>query len=128
VAQVQRESEKGNESKTLRAILLEFGAHPDIRLFRNNVGRLQDRKGRWVQYGLCVGSSDIIGWKVDSGAPVPFARFVALEVKSATGTLTKEQERFLRIVSDMGGIAACVRSVEEARVALGAIDHGTEAL
>jgi hypothetical protein len=80
---------------------------------------LQDRKGRWVQYGLCVGSSDLIGWY----GP----RFVALEVKSSTGSLTPAQSAFLEAVRKAGGIGACVRSVEEARVALGALD-GTEAL
>jgi hypothetical protein len=99
-----------SESQLVRDILLAFGAIPGIRLFRNNVGRLQDRKGHWVQYGLCVGSSDIIGWH--SG------RFVALEVKSATGSLTKEQAAFIEAVRRDNGIAACVRSVDEVATAL----------
>ena len=28
--------------------------------FRNNVGRYQYAPGKWVTYGLCVGSSDVI--------------------------------------------------------------------
>ena len=30
-------------------------------VWRNNTGALQDKTGRLVRYGLCKGSSDIIG-------------------------------------------------------------------
>jgi hypothetical protein len=32
-----------------------------VRLWRNNVGALRDERGRLVTYGLCKGSSDLIG-------------------------------------------------------------------
>lgn len=113
-----------NEAAILAAILLDLGGRPGIRLFRNSTGRLRDRRGIVLTYGLCVGSSDIIGIKtthtigsIDSPG-VSVGQFVALEVKDR-GRLTEEQKDFLAMVLSMGGIAACVRSVDEARTALG---------
>lgn len=103
-----------NESSILAAILLDLGGRPGIRLFRNNTGRLRDRRGIYLTYGLCIGSSDIIGLRTAHGV----AQFVALEVKDR-GVLSDEQRDFLAMVLSMGGVAACVRSVDEARTALG---------
>lgn len=76
------------------------------RLFRNNTGRLQDKKGRWVQFGLCVGSSDLIGW-TDKG------RFAAIECKTKTGAIRPEQINFIEAVLKAGGIGGIVRSLED---------------
>jgi hypothetical protein len=35
----------------------------DTRLFRNNTGTLRDQHGRPVQFGLCKGSADLIGYR-----------------------------------------------------------------
>ena len=43
----------------------------------------------------------------------PRGRWLALEVKSATGRLTREQEAFLATIREQGGISGCVRSVED---------------
>lgn len=77
-----------------------------VRLFRNNVGALQNARGEWVQYGLAPGSADLIGW-VDG-------RFAAIEVKSARGIITDAQNRFIATVRDAGGVAGVARSVEDA--------------
>lgn len=88
------------------------------RLFRNNNGVLQDKNGTYVRYGLCVGSSDLIGFTMrevrqeDVGKKV--AIFTALEVKTPTGRATKEQQDFINAVINAGGIAAIVRSTDEA--------------
>lgn len=106
-----------SESKIMRDIqirLSSFGA----RLLRNNVGMLEDRNGQKVRYGLCVGSSDLIGWCVVEitsdmiGKKV--ALFTCIEVKTQTGRLTKEQVNFLEAVKSAGGIAFVARSVDEA--------------
>jgi len=76
------------------------------RLFRNNTGSLKDRDGRYVTFGLCVGSSDLIGWS-NTGL------FVAVEVKTTTGRATPEQLAFLRAVEISGGLAFLCRSVDE---------------
>lgn len=98
------------ESRLLAAIRATLGRRADVRVFRNNTGVLRDKDGRYVQYGLCAGSADLIGWVTQCGV----ARFLAIECKSARGRATPEQENFLRVVREAGGIAGVCRSVEEA--------------
>lgn len=74
------------------------------------------RQGRLLHAGLCVGSSDLIGYRQVDGV----AQFVALEVKSATGRATKEQGQFLNHITGAGGCAGIVRSVDDARALLSA--------
>ncbi len=92
------------------------------RIFRNNVGRLKDARGRVVTYGLCVGSSDLIGYVPVVIGPEHVGRtlavFVAIEAKSATGRLRPEQQAFLRVVQGHGGLACVARSVEDAEMLL----------
>jgi len=76
------------------------------RVFRNNVGRLPDNKGRWVQYGLCVGSGDLIGWW-KGGV------FLCIEIKVGKKQPTKEQQNFINEVNNVGGIAFVARSIED---------------
>lgn len=59
-----------------------------------------------IHAGLCVGSSDLIGF-TDTG------RFVAVEVKTAKGITTKEQQAFLQTVIRAGGIGIVARSVDD---------------
>jgi len=86
----------------------------NARLFRNNVGSLQDATGRWVQYGLCVGSSDLIGWTmVEITADMvghTVAVFTAIEVKAAKGKPTQEQLDFVDAVARAGGLSGIARS------------------
>jgi hypothetical protein len=63
-----------------------------------------------VRFGLCVGSADLIGC-LDG-------RFIALEVKAASGRLRPEQERWIAFVRSIRGFAAVVRSEEEALAAI----------
>ena len=76
-------------------------------VFRNNTGALQDKTGRLVRYGLCKGSSDIIGI-------CPDGRFLAVEVKKNTGRAAEDQLRFIEAVRAKGGRAGVARSVEDA--------------
>ena len=62
---------------------------------------------RRLHAGLCVGSSDIIGI-------TPDGRFLAVEVKTKTGRVSDEQQRFIDAVRRKGGVAGVARSVEEA--------------
>ena len=84
-------------------------------VWRNNVGKLQDRNGRWVTYGLCVGSADLIG--------IFKGRFVAFEVKQRGKKPTPEQVNFLRVVSENGRIAGVVYSPEDVRLLLTAFTN-----
>ena len=62
---------------------------------------------RMMTFGLCVGSSDIIGI-------TPSGKFLAIEVKTPKGRATKEQLRFIEAVKSAGGIGGIARSVEDA--------------
>jgi len=84
--------------------------------WRNNTGALPDRQGRIVRYGLCNGSSDIVGL-------APDGIFFAVEVKTATGKPTPEQLTFIAAIRRQGGRAGVARSPEEAvSLALGRKD------
>lgn len=94
----------------MRSIMREC-SHGTVRLFRNNVGKLPDVQGRWVNYGLGVGSSDLIGINMQ---PDGVGRFVAIEVKVPGKNATKEQQSFLDMVRSLGGQAGVAHNVEEA--------------
>lgn len=83
------------------------------RVFRNNVGQLQDANGQPIRYGLAVGSSDLIGWRaVTITAEMvgqTFAQFVSLEVKTPAGKPTAAQLNWLDQVDEAGGLAVIVR-------------------
>lgn len=81
--------------------------YPEIILWRNNSGQMIDQHGRRVVFGIgSPGGADLIGL---------FAgRFIALEIKSATGQQTEEQRRFEHLVTSKGGVYTVLRSVEEA--------------
>jgi hypothetical protein len=127
-------------------ILLSCGKGP-TRLFRNNVGTgwagqatkvtpgnlrgvaaaLQPgdvviRQGRPLHAGLCVGSSDLIGWRSRVVTPEmvgqTLAQFVAIEVKSETGRTTPQQDQFLSQIQAVGGCGGVARSVEAATALL----------
>lgn len=90
----------------------------DTRLWRNNTGTLRDANGRPVQFGLCKGSADLIGWKRVTITPemvgTTVAVFLSIEVKTPTGRLRPEQQQWLNAVQAAGGIAGVARSVEDA--------------
>lgn len=90
----------------------------NTRLFRNNTGTLRDQNGRPVQFGLCKGSADLIGWKRVTVTPdmvgTTVAVFLSIEVKTPTGRLRPEQQQWLDAVQSAGGIAGVARSVEDA--------------
>lgn len=110
------------EHEIQQRIRLACGRGP-VRLWRNNTGALVDQQGRFVRFGLCKGSSDLIGLRSLEITPElvgqRLAQFVALEVKSASGVVSPEQRAFLRVVQELGGVAAVCRSVEEAEQLLG---------
>ena len=90
----------------------------DCRLFRNNTGTLKDANGRPVQFGLCKGSADLIGWRSVTITPSmvgqTVAIFTSIEVKTPTGRIRPEQQQWLNAVQAAGGIAGVARSVGEA--------------
>ena len=90
----------------------------DTRLFRNNTGTLKDQHGRPVQFGLCKGSADLIGYRTVTITPdmvgQQVAVFLSIEVKTPTGRIRPEQQAWLETIQAAGGIAGVARSVEDA--------------
>lgn len=89
----------------IRDALLATGK---VLLWRNNTGKLEDRRGRWVTYGIGVGGADLVGIYKPTG------RFVAWEVKPDRGKLTPEQKAWHYAVTNAGGAVFVARSVDEA--------------
>ena len=114
-----------------------------VRMFRNSVGRgwvgtsvkieragtiavqpgdVVVRKARPLHAGLATGSGDLIGWRSVEVTPgmvgLRVAVFVSLEAKQGSGRLEPEQRAWLDTVRNGGGIAAEVRSLDDARAAL----------
>ena len=110
-----------NEETILQQhIRLALGRRPELRLFRNNTGSLPDpRTKRPVQFGLCKGSADLIGWRTVTITPdmvgQQVAVFASIEVKTPTGRLRPEQKTWLDAVQAAGGVAGIARSVEDAQ-------------
>jgi hypothetical protein len=88
------------------------------RLWRNNTGTLRDQHGRPVQFGLCKGSADLIGYRSITITPEmvgqQVAVFASIEVKTPTGRIRPEQRAWMETVQAAGGIAGVARSVEDA--------------
>lgn len=121
---------KRTESDLKREILKAANLIPGVFLFPTGVGSfVSEYKGRkrFIRMGM-KGCSDLCGYRQRSvitenrgpdfrewssgrvGLPI----FVALEVKTETGRVRPEQQAFLDRVKADGGIAAVVRSVEDA--------------
>lgn len=97
-----------SETDIVNAVRLRF-SNGDVRLFRNNVGVLTDARGNHITYGLCIGSSDLIGWRTLTVTPdmvgTKVAVFVAAEGKAGRHKATKEQAAFINTVRAAGGRA-----------------------
>lgn len=61
---------------------------------------------RWLQLAP-VGASDLVGLRSDG-------QFLSIEVKSARGSLSREQSNWGRMIQRFGGLHVVARSVEEA--------------
>jgi hypothetical protein len=103
-------------------------SHGPVRLWRNNTGTLKDQNGRPVQFGLCKGSADLIGWRRVTVTPEmvgsTVAVFTSIEVKAPTGRLRPEQQQWLDAVQAAGGIAGVARSVSDAEALLRDVAQG----
>jgi hypothetical protein len=94
------------ESQIQAEVHRALNSRPDTRVFRNHCGRVQGKDGQWHTFGLMKGSADLIGWCR--------GRFLSVEVKTATGRVSPEQENWMNQVNKHGGIAFIARSAEQA--------------
>jgi len=98
---------------TIQARILMALSEAGCLVWRQDTGAYRAPSGALVRYGLCVGSSDIIGL-------APDGTFLAVEVKTDTGRSTDAQKRFIAAVQAKGGRAGIARSADEAvAIALG---------
>lgn len=129
-----------SEGRLIRNILAEHGSHPDVRVWRQNVGqgwagsalgpvgeectvRLQPgdvvvRQARPFHAGLAKGSSDLIGLRAVEVTPEMvgqrIAQFTSVEVKAGRTATTGQQQAWLEMVQRLGGLAGIARSVQDA--------------
>jgi len=100
-----------SESAILKRVMME-ASKLGLRVWRNNTGALRDQDGRLVRYGLCVGSSDLIGLIPVTITPdmigQTLAVFTAIEVKAPGKKPTEEQAKFLAAIRKNKGIALLI--------------------
>jgi len=112
-----------SEAAVLAAVRIAL-SKAGVTIWRNQTGAFRNRDDQLVRFGLCKGSSDLIGFRSVLVTPemvgTRVAVFVACEVKAPDGRATLEQTNFLRTILDAGGIAMLVRSGDEAVSALAA--------
>lgn len=103
-------SQRKPEQDLSNAIRLAVGSLPDVRLWRNNSGRLIDSRGIPVSFGLAIGSADLIG------IVAPHGRMLSIEVKrpGAVNRATAEQRNWADIIAQFGGVAGIVDCVDGA--------------
>lgn len=110
-----------SETALLRELMTHWSAS-GMRLFRNQVGSYQLPDGRWLSSGLCIGSSDLIGWAPVIVTPEMMGRtvaiFTAIETKVGKRDTTVQQAKFISRVREDGGLAVVARSSEDVAEAL----------
>lgn len=95
------------EGQLQDAIRLALGTTTGLVLWRNNCGVLPMPDGKRIRFGVGnPGGADLIGCYC--------GRFLAVEIKTATGKQTEEQRTFQRCVERNGGIYLMPRSVQDA--------------
>jgi hypothetical protein len=92
-------------------------------MFKNNVGMYTDQRGNVIRYGLCKGSSDLIGWTpvtiTEDMVGKKIAVFTAIEVKlnkNGKYKATDLQKAFISAVNNAGGfagVADCNKDLED---------------
>lgn len=106
-----------SEKKIQSAILNYFGMLRDAYVWRNNSGAAtqtnKSGKSYFMRFGL-KGSADIIGCYK--------GRFIAIEVKSAKGKTSEEQDKFIAEINRCGGYAIVARSLDDAQALIAKIN------
>jgi hypothetical protein len=126
------------ETRLMKQGQVDHGARRDVRLFRNNVGqawqgrRLKYQPGQFhkvergdvilsearpVEFGLAVGSGDLIGGKVititKEMVGQQFLQFTSIETKTETGRLSAEQKNWMNMIQMFGGRAGVARTQQD---------------
>jgi hypothetical protein len=111
-------SQSASETELVDELRLEL-SRGDTRIFRNNVGFGFSPNGYPIHFGLCKGSSDLIGVRRYEIEPDDVGKtigvFVSLEAKSRRGTAAEAQRAWGAMVESLGGVHGIVRSLADAR-------------
>lgn len=106
------------ESEILKHVMLA-ASESGVTVFRNNVGIAFQPNGQVIKYGLCKGSSDLIGWRpitiTQNMVGTTLAQFVAIETKTTKGRATPEQLNFLNQLAKSGGAAILTTSAADTK-------------
>jgi hypothetical protein len=109
------------EGGTNKAIAQWTALHPELFIARNKrrlatpvgyhkpimLGWMVDGSADWIGYRSLTITADMVGARI--------AQFVAIEAKRPKGgTLSEDQEIFIRAVTDAGGIAGVARNAQDA--------------
>lgn len=117
-----RAKQRAPEREVMDAVRAWSRTRPDVTLWRNNVGAVEWRPGKWLRYGLCTGSADYIGLKSVVITPEMVGQrvaiFTAIEAKAENGIVSPEQRAFLEAVRKAGGKAGIAQSAEDAEALL----------
>ena len=108
IASAPQREPSGNDLNA--AILLRWGAHPLVRLWRANAGQA------WVKTaggGLRPIQMNVPGCSDLLGLLGPHGRLLAIETKSVSDDMRKLQRNFRAMVERLGGIYIEARSVED---------------
>lgn len=96
------------EAEIMREIMLALSADGHV-IFRANVGLFYTADGRAIRTGLPFGFTDLFGYRWRD------QKAIFIEVKTATGRVSKEQAAFLKAMRKRGALAGVARSVEDAK-------------
>jgi hypothetical protein len=101
-----------SETSVLGRIHLAVAAVGGVHVMRNNVGGMKSA-GRFVRFGLGVGSSDLVA------IVAPHGRWLCLEIKRPEKAKTdpkrlEDQRRWREMMARYGAVVGEVRTAEEA--------------
>ncbi len=106
----------GAEAFIQHDVAVAWGSHPRVRFARINTGvgwfcngqpaRKTDPGAYPVRFNP-KGTADLVG------IIAPQGQMLMIEIKSATGRQTKEQQTMQRVVTAFGGVYICARSVAD---------------
>ena len=119
------------ETPLQKRFMMRISKRKHIRIFRNNVGMgfvgtvihravsfITLKNYRPIQFGLFVGSGDLIGIKTILITPemvgLKIGQFLSIETKTLTGRVTDKQLHWRDQILSRGGAAYIVNRVEQA--------------
>ena len=108
------------KEKTIERKIILDSAKLGMILFKNEVGMAYTKNCFPIHFGLCKGSSDLIGWRTvkitQDRVGKDIAQFCAVEVKkdkNGSYRATEEQKRFIEAVNKAGGFGVVADCIED---------------